>query len=425
MGRPRRSAARCSAKEGRAKVTGAALLCGTTWSPAGDAARRHGCGRSGRRRGADSRPCAFDPAIPWDEVRHRHSRPISRARNVVKLIADDQPYLAQRNVVNHREEPIRAARATPISRARAERGRRRHVTFEIRAAPSGAEHRRRPLAGPRDRLGAPDNVCQGATPCRRDDVDNRRSRARRRHRRRRLRKPARRRQLYIEPNGMLGRGPIRRTGVTVWGSMQLPVLHLQRAGGFCWVWRPERIRVVQMETGGGLRRERGIPVGDRRPTQRCSRGKSGPSGEDDLRTRPKTWRAPPKRHPSRTRHRHGHFVRWPTARDGHRLHHRRRRVTGTLSPVRVVARGRFTQAGPYACPKRPAFAARPGRDKRTARMAAFRGFRRAAESVRARAPHGHRGPAAAGPDARGIPPPQFRPRPATPPGGGADDSRSP
>src|SRR5262249_10426412 len=52
-------------------------------------------------------------------------------KNVVKLILDDQPYLAA-DVVNHREEPI--ALIAHRDRARADEA-RRHVTIDIEPLP--------------------------------------------------------------------------------------------------------------------------------------------------------------------------------------------------------------------------------------------------------------------------------------------------
>src|SRR4029450_3465287 len=57
-------------------------------------------------------------------------------------------------------------------------------------------------------------------------------------------------QLYIEPNGMLAVAEPE-SGVTVWGSMQCPYsVHRALAGLFA--LPSERVRVVQMETGGGF-----------------------------------------------------------------------------------------------------------------------------------------------------------------------------
>jgi CO/xanthine dehydrogenase Mo-binding subunit len=72
----------------------------------------------------------FDPAIPWDEFVVVTAADIPS--NVVKLLTEDQPYLA-RDVVNHREEPI--ALIAHRDRARAEEA-RRLVTVEIDPLPA-------------------------------------------------------------------------------------------------------------------------------------------------------------------------------------------------------------------------------------------------------------------------------------------------
>src|SRR5437870_9670930 len=87
-------------KEGRAKVTGAALYVDDV-SPDGVL---HGVTvRSPIPRGRIL-AIRFDPAIDWTDFTVVTAADIP-GRNVVSLIADDQPYLAQ-DVVNHREEPV-------------------------------------------------------------------------------------------------------------------------------------------------------------------------------------------------------------------------------------------------------------------------------------------------------------------------------
>src|SRR5689334_21963230 len=84
-------------KEGRAKVTGAALYVDDV-SPAGVL---HGVTvRSPMPRGR-IRAIRFDPAIDWSQFTVVTAADIP-GRNVVTLIADDQPYLAD-DAVNHRE----------------------------------------------------------------------------------------------------------------------------------------------------------------------------------------------------------------------------------------------------------------------------------------------------------------------------------
>src|SRR5687768_14237232 len=72
----------------------------------------------------------FDPGVPWSEYVVVTAADIPGV-NRVKLIADDQPYLAS-DVINHPEEPI--VLIAHADRARADEA-RRHVTVEIDPLP--------------------------------------------------------------------------------------------------------------------------------------------------------------------------------------------------------------------------------------------------------------------------------------------------
>ena len=106
-------------------------------------------------------------------------------------------------------------------------------------------------------------------------------------------------RLYIEPNGMLAVADPKH-GVTVWGSMQCPYyIHHALAGLFN---LPEdRIRVVQMETGGGFGGKEEFPsvIAGHAALLAWKAGRPVKMiyGRDE------DMAATTKRHPSRTRHR--------------------------------------------------------------------------------------------------------------------------
>ena len=151
-------------------------------------------------------------------------------------------------------------------------------------------------------------------------------------------------QLYIEPNGMVAVASPEE-GVTVWGSMQCPY-YVHRALTEVFGFSNERVRVVQMETGGGFGGKEEYPSmiaahaallawKSRKPVKL-------------IYDRAEDMAATTKRHPAKIHH------RTAVRRDGKLLameiHFT---IDGgayaTLSPV-VLSRGGIHATGPYYCP---------------------------------------------------------------------------
>lgn len=151
-------------------------------------------------------------------------------------------------------------------------------------------------------------------------------------------------QLYIETNGIIATANLE-DGVTVWGSMQCPY-YIHKALLPIFDLPPEKIRVIQMETGGGFGGKEEYPsmIAAHAALLAWKSGKPIKLIYD----RTEDLAATTKRHPSRTRHRtgvthDGKLVAMEIDFD----------IDGgaycTLSPV-VLSRGAIHAAGPYNCP---------------------------------------------------------------------------
>lgn len=317
-------------KEGRAKVTGQALYVDDV-TPDG---LLHGVTvRSPVARGRIT-GITFDPLIPWDEFVVVTAADIPGS-NRVKLIVDDQPYLAS-GVVNHAEEPV--VLIAHANRARAEEARRR-VTIEVEPL--------RPVLSIDEALSGRhiiwgiDNVFKRYTVAK-GDVDLAMAEAaivvEGEY------ETGAQEQLYIEPNGMLAVADPH-NGVTVWGSMQCPY-YIHHALARLFNLPESRIRVVQMETGGGFGGKEEFPsvIAGHAALLAWKAGRPVKM----IYGRTEDMLCTTKRHPSRTKH------RTAVTADG--------RLLGmdidftidggaycTLSPV-VLSRGTIHAAGPYACP---------------------------------------------------------------------------
>ncbi|HXT31949.1 MAG TPA: xanthine dehydrogenase family protein, partial [Vicinamibacterales bacterium] len=318
-------------KEGRAKVTGEALYVDDVTQ----AGMLHGVTvRSSIPRGRIT-AVRFDPAVDWSEYVVVTAADIP-GRNVVKLIADDQPYLAS-DRVNHPEEPI--VLIAHADRARADDAARR-VTIEYEPLPPVLSID--DSLARRDVIWGEDNIFKSYSVAKGDVdaafgsegaviVEG-------------VYETGAQEQLYIEPMGMLAVASPRH-GVTVWGSMQCPYyVHTALAGLF--KMPAERIRVVQMETGGGFGGKEEYPsvIAGHAALLAWKAGRPVKM----IYGRTEDMAATTKRHPSRTRH------RTAVTRDGRLLAMDIDfTIDGgaycTLSPV-VLSRGTIHAAGPYSCP---------------------------------------------------------------------------
>src|SRR5205823_11420148 len=151
-------------------------------------------------------------------------------------------------------------------------------------------------------------------------------------------------QLYIETNGMVAvANP--KDGVTVWGSMQCPY-YVHKALKRLFDLPDDKVRVVQLETGGGFGGKEEYPsmIAGHAALLAWKSGKPVKIVYD----RAEDMAATTKRHPSTTRHRtavskEGKLLGMEIdfAIDGG--------AYNTLSPV-VLSRGTIHAAGPYSCP---------------------------------------------------------------------------
>lgn len=317
-------------KEGRAKVTGSARYVDDVTLPG----MMHGATvRSTVPRGI-IRNIQYDPAIPWDEFVIVTAADIP-GENRVALILDDQPYLAV-DRINHPEEPV--VLLAHRDRQMAELA-RRHVTIDV--DPLAPVFDLDEALAAREVIWGSDNVFKSYLVSR-GDVE-----AAFRHAHAIVEgdyETGAQEQLYIEPNGMLALASAE-TGITVWGSMQCPY-YIHKALVELFGVGPEKVRVVQMETGGGFGGKEEYPsmLAGHAALLAWKSGRPVKLLYD----RAEDMVATTKRHPSRTRH------RTAIDRDGRLLAMDIDFVIDggaycTLSPV-VLSRGTIHAAGPYFCP---------------------------------------------------------------------------
>lgn len=317
-------------KEGPAKVTGASRYVDDLRLPG----MIHGATvRSPLPRGR-IRAIVFDDTIHWDEFVIVRAQDVP-GRNRVALIVDDQPFLAG-EVVNHSEEPVLLI-AHPDKRLLEEARRAIHIDVEPAPAVFTMDEA---LSGStviwgddnvfkryEVKTGEPDVAFEHAPVVVEGEYET-----------------GAQEQLYIEPNGMVAVASPD-LGVTIWGSMQCPY-YIHRAIMELFNLPRDRVRIVQMETGGGFGGKEEYPtlVAGHAALLAWKAGRPVKLVYD----RAEDMAATTKRHPSRTRH------RTAISDDGRLLAMEIDfTIDGgaycTLSPV-VLSRGTIHASGPYFCP---------------------------------------------------------------------------
>jgi CO/xanthine dehydrogenase Mo-binding subunit len=276
----------------------------------------------------------FGPGLNWNEFVIVSAKDIP-GKNCIALIEDDQPCLAD-GVVNHPEEPIlllahpdrhllpRAVEAVSIEYDPLP------AIFTIKES----EARQQIIWG-EDNIfktyliekGEVDSVWQNADHIVEAEYTT-----------------GAQEQLYIENNGMIASFDARQ-GLTVWGSLQCPY-YVHKALLKLFDLPADRVRVVQMETGGAFGGKEEYPsiIAAHAALLAMKSGKPVKIIYDRL----EDMAATTKRHPSRTR------LRTAVSKDGHILGGEIDfTIDGgaykTLSPV-VLSRGAIHSGGPYYWP---------------------------------------------------------------------------
>ena len=317
-------------KEGRDKVTGKTLYVDDISFPDmlfGVTVRSRV--PRGRIRGIH-----FEGDIPWDQFTIATAKDIP-GKNVVTLIVDDQPLLAD-TVVNHPEEAV-VLLAHPdkylLEKAR------RSVRLDIEPLP--ALFTLEEALEKKEIIWGEDNILK-TIRIEKGNVDSVWGKAalvvEGEYR------TAAQEQVYIEPQGMIARASPE-AGVTVWGSLQCPY-YVHKALVPVFGLPGSKVRVVQTATGGGFGGKEEYPsmIAGHAALLSWKSGKPVKIVYD----RAEDMAATTKRHPSRTRHRtavsqDGKLLGMEIAFD----------IDGgayaTLSAV-VLSRGTIHAAGPYHCP---------------------------------------------------------------------------
>jgi CO/xanthine dehydrogenase Mo-binding subunit len=317
-------------KEGLDKVTGAARYIDDMRLPG----MLHGATvRSKIPRGKITN-IVFDPQIDWSEFVIVTAKDIP-GKNCIALILDDQPCLAD-GVINHPEEPV-------VLLAHPEKHVLAHAVESVRieAEPLPAifsieesEQKREIIWGTNNifktfliEKGDPDSVWAKADHIVEGEYFT-----------------GAQEQLYIENNGMIAVYD-EQSGVTLWGSLQCPY-YVHKAMLKLFDLPADKIRIVQMETGGAFGGKEEYPSMIAGHAALLARKAGRPVKM--IYDRLEDMAATTKRHPSRTRH------RTAVSKDGKILGGEIEfTIDGgayaTLSSV-VLSRGTIHAGGPYFWP---------------------------------------------------------------------------
>jgi len=280
------------------------------------------------------RKITLDPGIAWDEFVIVSAKDIP-GKNCISLIVDDQPCLAS-EFVNHPEEPIlllahRNRYLLPQAVA----------AVSIEYDPSPAIFTMEESEGRAATIWGADNIFKTYL-IEKGDVDTIWDKAD--HIVEAEYTTGAQEQLYIENNGMIAVFDAAH-GITVWGSLQCPYYIHKALMALCNL-PAEKVRVVQMETGGAFGGKEEYPSMIAAHAALLAIKSGNPV--KIIYDRMEDMAATTKRHPSRTRH------RTAVSRDG--------RILGgeidftidggayaTLSSV-VLSRGAIHAGGPYYWP---------------------------------------------------------------------------
>ncbi len=276
----------------------------------------------------------FGEGIPWHEFTIVTAKDIP-GRNVVTLIVDDQPCLAD-GMVNHPEEPILLLahpdrHALPAAVAA--------VKICYKSSPSihsiEESERREVIIWGKDNIFKSFRMEKGDVDSAWKDaawiVEGEYS-------------TGAQEQLYIEPNGVIAQAGAT-GGLTIWGSMQCP-FYVHKAVVALTGLPPENVRVIPAETGGAFGGKEEYPsmIAGHASLLAMKSGRPVKMIYDRM----EDMAATTKRHPSRTRH------RTAVSADGKLLAAEIDFATdggayATLSST-VLSRGTIHAGGPYLWP---------------------------------------------------------------------------